>query len=202
MSARILKPCVERRGATCSKTSRLDHEKAAQRIGDLDAEQPAHKADGDLAGLEPVAGKPIQLGRGGQAARADDDIGVVLLEGLEHIEQQRLVVLQVGIHDGEVRRLGRQHSLDAGPGQSAPAQPADATDMRVLRADLPRLRRGIVWKIVVDENDLPADVDKRAVEALDQDRDVGAFIERRNDDREIGDVRSRGRRAGLGRDLR
>ena len=100
--------------------------------------------------------------------------------------EQRLVVLQIGIHHGDVARLARQHALDAGAGEPAPPDAADAAHARVGRADRARGRRGAVGRVVVDEHDFPFDAGERARELLHQQRNVVALLERRNDDAQLG----------------
>ena len=57
---------------------------------------------------------------------------------------------------------------------------------RVGRADRARRRRGAVGRIVVDEDDFPVDAGERARELLDQQRNVVALLEGRNDDAQLG----------------
>ena len=70
-------------------------------------------------------------------------------------------MLQVGIHDRDVARLARQHALEAGAGETAAADAANAAHPAVSFADGARGRGGAVGGIVVDEDDLPVAGDEK-----------------------------------------
>src|SRR5215472_5494562 len=53
-------------------------------------------------------------------------IEVAPSESLDHWDEERLIVLQIGIQNCEVTGLRRQHSLQTSTGKSAPRNAADA----------------------------------------------------------------------------
>ncbi len=70
--------------------------------------------------------------------------------------------------------------------ETAPAEPLQAADIALLPRQRAHHFGGPVGRIVVDENDLPGNAGEHPVEALDNDRNVVALVERRDDDRELG----------------
>ena len=77
---------------------------AAHRIGEIDPEQQPHQR------VRPAAdtGALLRKARGGAAIEitaGDGEIGAAAAQTIEHADEQALVVLQVGIHDGDVARL-------------------------------------------------------------------------------------------------
>ena len=184
MSSRILKPCVVSRGASSSKRVAPDHEEAAHRIAQGDAEQALRQRGREAACV--FAARARQSGRraAGHVAARDREIGVAT-QPVQHGGEQPLVMLQVGVHHGDVARLAGEHALDAGAGKAAPPDAADAAHAPVRLADRARGRRGAVGRVVVDENDLPVDAGERARELLHQQRNVVALLERRNDDAQL-----------------
>lgn len=108
-----------------------DHEESAHRIGDLDAQQPLGNHGGEFA--EPAT-LPIEAVRAAafDIAAADHQFGLPALQQSEHLRQLRVVMLQVRIHDRDIRRARSQDTLYAGAGKSAPPDPAQATHARIL----------------------------------------------------------------------
>ena len=94
-------------------------------------------------------------------------------------------MLQVGVHDRQVTRLAREHPLEAGAGETAAADAANAAHAAVGFADRARGRRAPVRRIIVDEYHLPIVAGENAAEPRDQDRNVGFLVEGRHDDREF-----------------
>ena len=95
-------------------------------------------------------------------------------------------MLKVGVHHGDVACLARQHALDAGAREAAPANAAHAAHARIAFADLAGDRSGAVGRIVVDEHDLPIDTVKSVRKFLDQQRNVVVLLEGRDHDRQFG----------------
>ena len=145
----------------------------AHRIGEVDAEQEAHHRIRSAADAGALLGK-AGGGTAIEVAAGDRDIGASGAQRIEHGNEQLLVMLQVGVHHRDVASLARQHALEASSGEAAPADAADAAYAAVGFADGACDGGGAVWRIVVDENDLPVAGCEQPREPLDQDRDVGA----------------------------
>ena len=203
ISSRILKPCEEIAGATLFERVAPDHEMAAHRIGEVDAEKEAHQRVRPAAHARTLLRQP--RGRAAiEVAAGDGNVGAAGAQAFEHVGEHGLVMLQVGVHDRQVARLAREHPLEAGAGETAAADAANAAHAAVGFADRARGRRAPVRRIVVDEYHLPIVAGENAAEPRDQDRNVGLFVEGRHDDREfrrrpyhpaLVRARKRGRRA-------
>src|SRR5207342_885480 len=74
---------------------------------------------------------------------------------------------------------------DAGSGESAPSDPADAADTVVMFTDRACGGRGSVRRVVVGKNDFPVAAGKHGLQPLDNLYDIVAFLERRDDNREF-----------------
>ena len=118
-------------------------------------------------------------------AAAGHEIGVAALQQGQHLGQLRLVMLQVGIDHRGIGRARGQNALDAGAGQPAPSDPANAADPADPAAPAPAPRPGAVRGIVIDENDLPGDAGKRRLQPAKQRGDVVPLVEGRDDDRKL-----------------
>ena len=99
-------------------------------------------------------------------------------------------MLQIGVHNGDKWGARRQHTLDASPGETTPADTAQAAHAKIDGSDGPNRLRGAVRRIVIDKDRFPDETRECRVQPLDQWRNVAAFPKRRNDDRQL-------RRAGL-----
>ncbi len=161
-----------------------DHEMTTHRIGEIDAEQTPHQHVGEMTGAGALFGKSGG-GAAAEIAARHDEVASAATQPIAHGGKQFLVVLQVGIHDRDIARLARQHAFETGAGEAAPADPADAADPAVGFADGARRRRRAVGRIVVDEQHFPFAIGEHALKPLDQDRNIGALIERRHDDAEL-----------------
>src|SRR5262249_19947427 len=83
---------------------------------------------------------------------------------------------------GNVARRARQHALEASACKAAPADAADAAHAAVVRPDSARGGGRAVRRIIIDENDLPVAGRQKLRKPLDQERDIGFFIEGPNHD--------------------
>jgi len=101
-------------------------------------------------------------------ACCDDQVGLVAAQDLEHGWEQRFIVLEIGVHDANQRRLAGKHAFETGTRQSAPADAAQTAYARIPRADVlddaPRAIRGVV----VDEDHLPGNAAKDVGQAFDE----------------------------------
>jgi hypothetical protein len=85
----------------------LEQKEAAHRVA-----QPGSDHEPAQRRTEPAHGEPAAAELAGAAAdgeaRADDDIDLRPSDRVQHSRQRCLVVLQVGVHDGEERGRGRE----------------------------------------------------------------------------------------------
>jgi hypothetical protein len=162
----------------------VQHEEAAQRIVDGD---PAEELrDHDRRATEPMArGRPVGNIAAGGVRAADDEVRVARPQALQHRGQQRFIVLQVGVEDRDERCRGCEHPLDAGRGQTAPADAPQATDPPVTGREFANPIGRVVGTVVVDEHDLPRQAGEGAVEPLDEAGHVVPLIEGGDDDGKI-----------------
>ena len=82
-------------------------------------------------------------------------------------------MLQVGVHDGEIAGLARQHAFETGAGEAAAADAAHAAHPAVGFAERACDRRRSVGRIIVDEQHFPFAAGENMRQPLDQDRNVG-----------------------------
>ena len=130
------------------------HEEAAHRVGDRGLAHDARQAGGEAADLG-AALVPRAEAAAGDVARADDEIVGLVLQGLEHARQQALVMLQIGVHDGDEGCGRGEHALDAGGREAAPADALQAAHARIALRHGAHRFGGAVARIVVDEDRLP-----------------------------------------------
>jgi hypothetical protein len=160
------------------------HEESAHRIrqiaGNHQPAEPHRETAHARAPRVPIADVAAR-----RVAAAHHDVGIAPLQGVEHLRQEPLVMLHVGIHHREVVRRGREHALDAGGREAAAPDPPKTADAAVgLRVLAHQIGRA-VGRIVIDEDDLPRTAAEAVCQAPDQLRDIASFIERRHDDRQF-----------------
>ncbi len=161
-----------------------DHEEAAHRIGNLNAQQDPRQRGGELAEAEALLIETVSAAAVDIAA-ADHNISLAPLDQAEHLRQLRFVVLHIAVDDGGARRARREHALDAGPGQTTAADALDAANPRVVFANSPHLVRRTIRRIVINEDDLPGNSSERLVELVDQRANVTTLVKRRDDHRQL-----------------
>ena len=161
-----------------------DHEEAAHGIGDLDPQRPLGDLGRERAGARPLAIETVRAAAFDIAA-ADHEIELAALQERKHLRQLRFVVLQVGIDDRRVRRARRQNALDAGAGETAPPDPADAAHAAVLARQRPQHLPGAVGRIVVDKDRLERDAGQRLFQPPKQRDDIVPLVEGRDHDRKL-----------------
>ena len=116
---------------------------------------------------------------------ADHEIEFTTLEQREHFRQLRFVMLQIGVDHSRARRARGQNALDAGAGQAAPSDPADAADPAVLARERTQDFPGTVGGIVVDKNGLKRDCGQRPFQPPEQRDHIVPLIEGRDNDRKL-----------------
>ena len=129
-SARILKPIADSPRTLPTSTERRIMKNPL--IGSV-------RSPGTTSRLSRTAGRlmraprvPIADVAARRVAAAHHDVGVASLQGVEHLRQEPLVVLHVGIDHREVVRRGRQHM----PSTQAEASPAAADSAKTQRMRL------------------------------------------------------------------
>ena len=110
----------------------------------------------------------------------------------EHGGEGGLVVLEVGVHDGDVVGGGGEHALDAGRRQAAAADAMEEADAGAFAGVGADDLGGAVGGVVVDEDGLPAEAGQDDVEAGDDFADVGALVVGGQDDGKVEARRSLG----------
>ena len=160
------------------------HEEAAHRVAEIDAEEASRERARPAARAFTVGGQ-ARGGTAGEISAGDDEIDVASAQAVEHGDEQCLVVLQVGVHHGDIIRLARQHAFEARAREPPAADAADAAHAIVRLAERARNGRCAVGGIVVDEHHLPLAARQNATESLDQNRHVVALLEGRHDNAEL-----------------
>ncbi len=110
---------------------------------------------------------------------------------LEHARKNALVVLHVGVHDGDVVGGGGEDAFDAGGRQAAAPDAMEQADAGVAPGVIADELGGVVGGVVVDEDEFPAEALKGGVDARDELRDVGAFVVGGDDERKVDAGRRR-----------
>src|SRR4029077_16917824 len=98
------------------------HEEAAQRIGNISLANDAGEARRRPA-YPDTAAVPITHPAARDITAAAHQISHAAVEGFQHLWQQPLVMLQICVHDGDIRRGASQHAFDAGSARTPPADP-------------------------------------------------------------------------------
>ena len=119
------------------------------------------------------------------APASDDDVQRVAFDAPKHRGQHRLVVLQVRVHDGEVRRMRSHHALDAGRRQATPADTLEHAHARIGQRDGAEEVSGTVRRVVVDVQDLPLEASQSGLQTVEQKQDIFALVVGRDDDRQL-----------------
>src|SRR5262249_13723330 len=119
-------------------------------------------------------------------AAADHDVERLLLQRRKHAREQRLVMLEIGVDDGDIRRGARQNAFDAGRRQAAARNPVQQPDAAIVKGEKGYGLRGSVTGIVIDEDQLPVDASERARKGIVERYDVVALVPGRRDHSQLG----------------
>ena len=88
---------------------------------------------------------------------AHDDIEAIRFESGKHLGQDSLVVLKIGIHDGNKRRRGCHHALDTCGRQAAAKNALQNANIVTGSGDFTDASGGPISGIVIDEDDFILD---------------------------------------------
>ena len=91
-------------------------------------------------------------------------------------------MLEVAIHHRHERRGTGHDPLDDRAGQSPASDPVQALDPGIHRGHGLNLGRRSVGRVVIDEDDLPADITQGGLDEADEPAHIGPLIERRDND--------------------
>ena len=111
----------------------------------------------------------------------DDDIEITLRQAQQHQGQDTLIMLQVGIDDGDIGCAAGENSFDAGGGKAAPADALETTHARVLFSEGADSLGRAVGRIVIDKDDFPRRSSERDCDPAYQFVDVVVLVESRHD---------------------
>src|SRR5262245_20487580 len=79
------------------------------------------------------------------------------LQCFEHVGEQPLIVLQVGVHYRDVRCGARQDTLDAGGSKPATANPLNAAHSTIYTSKSANRFRRSILRVIIDKDRLPVD---------------------------------------------
>ena len=175
----------ESRPATCSTHSRRAMKKPLMGSERLVPSSFLREARRGMAVGAARAAQPFAL-RAVDVAAADDEIGFVVRQTLQHARQERFVMLQIAVDHGDIRRARRENAFETGAGQTAATEAAQAAHARILGRDGFRHGRSPVRRVIVDDDRFPRNAVERTLEPRNELRDVLGFVEGRNDDRKNG----------------
>ena len=111
---------------------------------------------------------------------------IALAKYRQHLREQLLIVLQVGVDDRDVGRGRGEHRFGAGRGEAAAAEPLHAAHAAVEPRLLAHAVSGAVGRIVVYYDHLPMNAFERFGQRLDQRHDIIALIKAGCDDGQLG----------------
>ena len=160
------------------------HEEAAHRIAERNRQDAPRQRGGQTADraarfVEGAGAAAFDVAAGG------DEVCLAGAQGGQHGGQHAFVMLQVGIHHGDEGRAGRQDAFDAGAGQAAAADTAQAAHARIDCGDRLGGFGRAVGRIVVDEDRFPGDAVKRRVEPAHQFGHIVPLLEGRKDNGQL-----------------
>ena len=159
----------------------MQHKKPAHRVRDLCRDNQSRELRSDAAHCR-AAFVPVADCAPCHVATADNDVELIRFEGCEHARQQLFVMLQIGVHDSEIRGAAREHAFDHRSREPAPTDTLDTSDVSIGLGQFANLGGRAVGRIVINIDDLPFDPVEGGVETLDQWLDIVELIEARHHD--------------------
>jgi hypothetical protein len=94
-------------------------------------------------------------------------------------------VLQIGVHNRHEWRGAGHHALDHSSGQAPTLETPQAGHPAIGERQRLGRRSRPVGRIVVDDDELPADASQRLIQLAGQRGEIGGLVERRRDDGEF-----------------
>ena len=91
-------------------------------------------------------------------------------------------MLEVAVHDRHERRGAGHDPLDHCAGEAPASDPVQALDPGIHRGDGLDLGRRPVGRVVIDEDDLPADIAQGRLDEADEPAHIGPLVECRDND--------------------
>ncbi len=117
-----------------------DDEEAAHGIGEVGVALDADETAAEAAELDAPVGE-VAHAAAADVARADDEVEVFGGDEAEHLGKDGFVVLEVGVHDGDVGSGGGEHAFDAGGGEAATADAMEDVQVVVAAGEVLDERR-------------------------------------------------------------
>ncbi len=161
------------------------HEKAAHQVGKIGVQgsfgQSGRKATDHGAALRKALVRRAAF----DMAAADDEVAAGP-QFCQHLRQDALVMLQIGVHHRDDWRAGGEHALDAGARQPAPVDAAQAAHAQILMRHFLGQHRRAVRAVVVHHDHFPIDAGQGGIDSAEQFAQISAFVEGGNDKSQFG----------------
>ena len=123
---------------------------------------------------------------------ADRQIARALGERFVHLGEDGFVMLKIAVDDRDEVRARRHPPLDDGAGKTRAIDASQAAYAAIFGRERKSDAGGAVRRVVIDDDQLPRRAVERALDALEENRNVGRFPIGRDDDRNCR-LRSPGR---------
>lgn len=156
----------------------------AHRIGYGTVANKSADSRADRAELGALRGKPAEASSRHVAA-GHDDIEIFESDLLQHFGEDALVMLQIGIHDGNVRCAGRHHAFDACGRKSATPNALDSAHLTIPGGKVSQQIRRTVGGMIVDEYCFPNNAFQGFPQRIQEERSILLFIVSGNYDRQL-----------------
>jgi hypothetical protein len=102
----------------------------------------------------------------GSVAATHDNVRFALLERIQHLGQELLIVLSIGIDDRKIRRRGHEHTFDTGGRQTASPDSLNTLYATIVRRECSYPVCRTIRRIVIDEYDFPGTTFKALSESV------------------------------------
>lgn len=142
-----------------------DDEEAAHGIGEVGVALYAGETAAEAAEADAPVGE-VAHAAAADVAGADDEVEVFGGYLANHLGEHGFVMLEVGIHDGDVWGGGGEHAFDAGGGEAAAADAMEDVQVVLGVGEAFNDGGGAIGGVVVDDDDLVADIMEGIAELL------------------------------------